>query len=194
MVVSITELIIRTINTIQRFTSDTVVASATLGFSDTGTIQILDLQKDVPAYHFNYTYDIRQDNFNGRTIQGFSIDAEKEMYTCENCPYADYEKFVEYYNAFDYGKTQRRQVVMYTRILLTFCLGVIFKVTSGSRQPSEEQQQAFSAGMLTFAATGVLLKLVSWISPGDANIIQPGQPAKTLSFLSSNRRGCKDWN
>jgi aldehyde:ferredoxin oxidoreductase len=100
-----TEPIIRSSNALERITSDTVVASATLGFGDTGTIQILDLQKDVPPYFFNYTYDIRQDNINGRTIQGFSINAEKEMYSCENCSYADYEKFVEYYNAFDYGKT-----------------------------------------------------------------------------------------
>ena len=107
-------MIIRKIDILERITSDTVVASATLGFGDTGTIQILDLQKDAPPYHFNYSYDIRQDNFNGRTIQGFSIDAEKEMYTCENCPYADYVKFVEYYDAVDYGKTERRQVVVFT--------------------------------------------------------------------------------
>merc|ERR1712151_161365 len=45
----------------------------------------------------------RKKNVNERTIQGFSTSAEEKMYRCDNCPYATYRKFREYYGAFDYA-------------------------------------------------------------------------------------------
>jgi hypothetical protein len=74
-----------------------------LGFAESGSIQVLDLQKDAPAYRFNYTYDIRTDNINGRTLEKFSTNAFEEMWNCTNCPYQDYAKFVNYYKAYNYG-------------------------------------------------------------------------------------------
>ncbi len=73
------------------------------GLADSYYLQVLDLQKDAPVYHFNYTYNIRQDNFNGRTIQKFSALAKQEMWDCDSCPYPDYAKFVNYYDAYEYG-------------------------------------------------------------------------------------------
>jgi hypothetical protein len=73
------------------------------GFASIGEVQILDLQHEAPAYHYNYEYDIRNDNYNQQTIQSFSTRAEETMYTCDYCPYPDYAKFVEYYGEFDYA-------------------------------------------------------------------------------------------
>ena len=50
-----------------------------------------------------YSYNVASDNLNGRTIQGFSTDAKAKMYECEFCPYKTYEKFYDYYGAFDYA-------------------------------------------------------------------------------------------
>jgi hypothetical protein len=44
----------------------------------------------------SYSYNPLIDNFNGRTIQGFSTQAEEKMYLCPNCPYKTYKKFYEY--------------------------------------------------------------------------------------------------
>lgn len=52
---------------------------------------------------FTYTYDPLIDNNNGRTLQGFSTEARAKMHDCPNCPYATYEKFYQYYGAFDYA-------------------------------------------------------------------------------------------
>jgi len=52
---------------------------------------------------YAYTYDVSTDNNNGRTIQGFSKQAEDKMYKCQNCPYAEYEKYYKYYGVFDYA-------------------------------------------------------------------------------------------
>jgi hypothetical protein len=69
------------------------------GFTEFGQLMIMD-----PEMIFNYTYDSRDDTFNGRTIQQFSLLAKDEMYACQkNCPYSDFAKFVNYYGAFDYG-------------------------------------------------------------------------------------------
>lgn len=59
------------------------------------------LESDVK---FEYTYNLQQDNINGRTIQRFSTLAEKEMAACgKNCPYEDFSKFASYYGEYDYG-------------------------------------------------------------------------------------------
>jgi hypothetical protein len=44
----------------------------------------------------SYSYNPLTDNFNGRTIQGFSTQAEEKMYRCTNCPYKTYKKFYDY--------------------------------------------------------------------------------------------------
>jgi hypothetical protein len=68
-----------------------------------GSIQVLQYSRNTPAYSYSYVYDIEQDNFNGRTIQGFSTDGFAQMYNCTTCPYEAFNKFVEYYGSFDYG-------------------------------------------------------------------------------------------
>jgi len=70
-------------------------------FADDGTIDIGD---DKYAYKYNPLVD----NNNGRTIQGFSTKADKEMRhndpdVCSGCPYTDHGYFYEYYGNSDYG-------------------------------------------------------------------------------------------
>jgi hypothetical protein len=45
-----------------------------------------------------YEYDPLQENGNGRTLQGFSLQAEEKMST-----HSTYQKFYEYYGEFDYA-------------------------------------------------------------------------------------------
>jgi hypothetical protein len=52
---------------------------------------------------YTYNYDALTATSNGRTLQGFSTDAEEKMYRCTHCPYNTYEKFYEYYGEFDYA-------------------------------------------------------------------------------------------
>ena len=53
---------------------------------------------------YAYTYDIMEDNMNGRTLMGFSTAAESKMYSCSNgCPHDEYMKFYNYYGQFDYA-------------------------------------------------------------------------------------------
>jgi hypothetical protein len=52
---------------------------------------------------FTYTYNPETDNNNERTLQGFSTEAKEKMHDCPNCPYTTYEKFYQYYGAFDYA-------------------------------------------------------------------------------------------
>jgi len=54
-------------------------------------------------YQYNYSYNILEDNYNGRTIKGFSTNAKQQMYTCTQCPFEEYKKFVNHYGAYDYG-------------------------------------------------------------------------------------------
>ena len=37
------------------------------------------------------------------TLGGISKQAEAKMGKCENCPYVDYQYFMDYYGEFDYG-------------------------------------------------------------------------------------------
>lgn len=50
-----------------------------------------------------YSYDVNTGNVNKRTIAGFSTSAQSKMYECKNCPYQLYEKFYDYYGAYDYA-------------------------------------------------------------------------------------------
>lgn len=53
----------------------------------------------------SYSYNPLTDNINGRTIQGFSTEAEEKMYRCPNCPYNTYKK---YYDYCEYQRKRRR--------------------------------------------------------------------------------------
>ena len=65
--------------------------------ADTGTITI-------GGAEYDYSYDKTTDNDNGRTIQGFSIGAQKKMFDgCKGCPYDAYVDFYNYYGQFDYA-------------------------------------------------------------------------------------------
>ena len=52
---------------------------------------------------YEYTYSIRTDNKNSRTLQGFSLQADKKMNSCANCPYKMFKKYKDYYGVTDYG-------------------------------------------------------------------------------------------
>lgn len=68
------------------------------GLAPTGSIEIGELGT------YSYTYNPTQKNFNARTLQRFSTEAEEKMYNCgPACPYKTYNKFYEYYGVFDYA-------------------------------------------------------------------------------------------
>jgi hypothetical protein len=67
------------------------------GFAPTGTLEVELIGS------FEYAYDVLLDNLNARTIQGFSTTAREKFWLCENCPYVDYVRFVNYYGTFDYA-------------------------------------------------------------------------------------------
>ena len=69
-----------------------------LGFAENGLLVV-----DGVSEPLTYEYDVNNDNRNGRTIQGFSTQAKLKMNDCHNCPYDDYQKFIDYYGLFDYA-------------------------------------------------------------------------------------------
>ena len=54
---------------------------------------------------YPYTYNALTNTRNGRTLQGFSLQARDKMYDCsgQNCPHSTYSKFYNYYEQFDYA-------------------------------------------------------------------------------------------
>eukprot|EP00934_Nitzschia_sp_Nitz4_P005505 Nitzschia sp. Nitz4//scaffold426_size8320//3116//5024//NITZ4_009127-RA/size8320-processed-gene-0.3-mRNA-1//1//CDS//3329551615//5495//frame0 len=72
-------------------------------YASNGYIQLTYLSRTSMAHHYNYTYNMRADNYNGRTIENFSANAYSEMWNCTGCPYNTYKKFVRYYGEPDYG-------------------------------------------------------------------------------------------
>jgi hypothetical protein len=53
---------------------------------------------------FTYSYNLRRDNVNSRTIFGFSSQAERRMKDCgPSCPYETFSKFYDYYGVADYA-------------------------------------------------------------------------------------------
>ena len=52
---------------------------------------------------FAYTYKPATENINFLTLFDLSIDAKLKMNDCQNCPFPDYKKFLEYYDKFDYA-------------------------------------------------------------------------------------------
>jgi hypothetical protein len=57
----------------------------------------------IHAVSLAYEYLPDTDNRNGRTLAGFSQQAEKKMGLCAACPYVDYQKYLDYFGAPDYG-------------------------------------------------------------------------------------------
>jgi len=69
-------------------------------FADSGTIMV-DNRTDLS---FDYTYNPRADNNNGRTIAVFSKDAGNRMRPSATAPYySTFQKYVNYYGQPDYG-------------------------------------------------------------------------------------------
>ena len=75
---------------------------ALTGFAPAGTLTIGSPQ-DLLSLSFDYSYDPFKSNLNARTLQSMSTSAKEQMYDCANCPYDTYQKFYNYYGAFDYG-------------------------------------------------------------------------------------------
>ena len=76
---------------------------ALTGLVATGTLNI-----DNVATPVSYSYDIDTDNDNGRTLQGFSTDANMRMRPGDDTSaqyFADFQKFVDYYGSYNYGDT-----------------------------------------------------------------------------------------
>lgn len=66
---------------------------------DSGFLAVPEFQLSLP-----YTYEPENDNFSFRAFEGFSIYAKNFMAECEgNCPYAEFQKFTNYYDVPDYG-------------------------------------------------------------------------------------------
>jgi hypothetical protein len=63
----------------------------------TGTVVVND------GATLSYSYTSNTMNDNARTLAGFSEQAKKKMHDCEFCVYPTYDKFIKYYETFDYG-------------------------------------------------------------------------------------------
>ncbi|KAG7364613.1 hypothetical protein IV203_037815 [Nitzschia inconspicua] len=68
-------------------------------FVDSGALTVPEFQLTL-----TYTYNPQSDNFLFRSFEGFSVFAQDFMGECEgNCPYAEFQKFYDYYGVYDYG-------------------------------------------------------------------------------------------
>jgi hypothetical protein len=67
-----------------------------IGFNSTGNLTLNDEQ-------FSYDYDVFEENVNYRNLADLSGKAEEKMWECSHCPFPDFEKFYDYYGAFNYA-------------------------------------------------------------------------------------------
>jgi hypothetical protein len=76
-----------------------------LGFADTGFVEFVEEGSNQgEGVKFNYSYSVRHDNVNHRTLQSLSTKAKDTMRSCPSCDYhSDYQKFVDYYGDEDYA-------------------------------------------------------------------------------------------
>jgi len=58
---------------------------------------------EIGGTSYPYSYNVHEDNKNGRTIQGFSTAVESKMITCDGCPFDDAQYFKDYYGVSDYA-------------------------------------------------------------------------------------------
>lgn len=74
------------------------------GDIDTSGCFTADGSLDIDGTEYPYTYDPATENKNGRTLQGFSTQAEDKMKLgCKGCPYVDFTYFDNYYGTPDYA-------------------------------------------------------------------------------------------
>ena len=87
--------------TFQRSYKNSLCAVPFLGLVAGGT-----LRADKVADEITYEYTVESDNDNGRTLKKFSTDANTRMRPGDDTSkayFTDFQKFVNYYNAFDYA-------------------------------------------------------------------------------------------
>lgn len=70
-----------------------------VGLASVGNLKIGAIEPIIGTYQ----YDPLKNNYNARTIQSFSTNAQQRMYECEKCPYITYNKFYQYYGMYDYA-------------------------------------------------------------------------------------------
>jgi hypothetical protein len=80
------------------YTTITFMSSTYVGFAASSNLLI-----DGDVKPVNYSYSVLNDNNNDRSLMSISLQARQFMYDCPNCPRADYEKFFDYYNSYDYA-------------------------------------------------------------------------------------------
>jgi hypothetical protein len=74
------------------------------GFKDGGSVSlVLAGQKSSAGTQFGYLYDVRVDNYNNVTLQGFSTNAAVSMKGPSGVYYDEYKQFLDYYGDTDYG-------------------------------------------------------------------------------------------
>jgi hypothetical protein len=71
------------------------------GFSKTGTISIV--ENGNVAEKLSYSYSIRQDNKNSRTLQSLSTNASISMKGPDGKYYTEFQLFYDYYGDTNYG-------------------------------------------------------------------------------------------
>jgi hypothetical protein len=71
------------------------------GFKDRGTIAVMRSGKDPLV--LEYGYNIRKDNLNNLTLQSLSTTAETAMKVNGTYYIPEYQIYVNYYGAYDYG-------------------------------------------------------------------------------------------
>ena len=75
-------------------------------FCQTGLLASGTLNIDNVAASIDYTYVLETDNNNGRTLQGFSTDADSRMRPTGDSSsdyFPAFQKFFDYYGSFDYA-------------------------------------------------------------------------------------------
>jgi hypothetical protein len=76
------------------------------GFAPNGTVSFLlpGVFDTTQATSYDYEYDIRKENYNGRFLKRFSITADETMRPCPTCGYfRDFQKFFNFYGNVDYA-------------------------------------------------------------------------------------------
>jgi hypothetical protein len=73
-----------------------------LGFASEGSVGFR-FGASQETITYEYKYDVREENFNGRYLKRLSSGADQAMRSCPQCGYyPDFKKFVDYYGNVDY--------------------------------------------------------------------------------------------
>jgi hypothetical protein len=107
MDVSTTSNIYRYVQYHVTFSDHTLSFLTYLGFASEGSVgfQLPDgFGASQETITYEYKYDVREENFNGRYLKRLSSDADQAMRPCPQCGYyPDFKKFVDYYGNVDYA-------------------------------------------------------------------------------------------